>query len=458
LSRPARHPALAESLPPSCTKLFDEIGIRAAIDRAGFLRATGNTVQWADRERRVEMFDRSSLGYQVLRDRFDALLLDGAQAAGAAVEREASVRGAEREGDVWRVAFERPTGADELRAPWVLDCSGRSGVLARAWRRTESPSRTIAVAATWDREDAWPLEDETHTLVESYVNGWAWSVPVSRERRFVTVMLDPSVTEVPGRAELDAAYHAELGRTTALRDLVQGATLSASPWACDATPYTATRVCDDGMLLVGDAASFVDPLSSFGVKKALASAWLGAVVVHTALTDPTATAPALALYAERERAMYDHLRLGSAALSREAAGAHESPFWSARGESEPSEPKSEWDVEALRADVRVHAAFEELKRRPSIHLRASDTMEIVRRAIVRGHRVVLDEHLTGPTAPRGVRYCKNVDLVVLARLAPTVDQVPELFDAYNRAAAPVPLPDFLGALSALVGLGVLTIS
>jgi hypothetical protein len=85
-------------------------------------------------------------------------------------------------------------------------------------------------------------------------------------------------------------------------------------------------------------------------------------------------------------------------------------------------------------------------------------MEIVRRAIVRGHRVVLDEHLTGPTAPRGVRYCKNVDLVVLARLAPTVDQVPELFDAYNRAAAPVPLPDFLGALSALVGLGVLTIS
>ena len=34
-SRPARQPALAESLPPSCTKLFDEIGVRAAIDRAG---------------------------------------------------------------------------------------------------------------------------------------------------------------------------------------------------------------------------------------------------------------------------------------------------------------------------------------------------------------------------------------------------------------------------------------
>src|SRR5262245_21177819 len=78
LSRPSRQPALAESLPPSCTKLFDEIGVRAAVERAGFVRATGNTVQWADGERRVEMFDRAMPGLQVQRDRFDALLLDGA--------------------------------------------------------------------------------------------------------------------------------------------------------------------------------------------------------------------------------------------------------------------------------------------------------------------------------------------------------------------------------------------
>ena len=60
LARAPRQPPLAESLPPSCVKLFDEIGVRAAVDRAGFIRATGNTVQWADRARRVEMFDRSA--------------------------------------------------------------------------------------------------------------------------------------------------------------------------------------------------------------------------------------------------------------------------------------------------------------------------------------------------------------------------------------------------------------
>src|SRR6476659_10201763 len=103
LARATRQPPLAESLPPSCVKLFDEIGIRAAVDRAGFIRATGNTVQWADRARRVEMLDRSALGYQVSRDKFDELLLAGAQVAGASVERDVAVREVEREGDVWRV-------------------------------------------------------------------------------------------------------------------------------------------------------------------------------------------------------------------------------------------------------------------------------------------------------------------------------------------------------------------
>ena len=69
--------------------------------------------------------------------------------------------------------------------------------------------------------------------------------------------------------------------------------------------------------------------------------------------------------------------------------------------------------------------------------------------------MVLDEHLAGPASPAGVRYCRNVDLVTLAGLAPRFDQVPDLYEAYNRAAPPAPLPDFLGALSALIGLGMM---
>ena len=75
VGRAASRRQLAESLPPSCTKLFERLGVRSAIDAAGFVHATGNTVQWGGRERRVEYFDGGTYGYQVPRGEFDALLL-----------------------------------------------------------------------------------------------------------------------------------------------------------------------------------------------------------------------------------------------------------------------------------------------------------------------------------------------------------------------------------------------
>src|SRR6266699_3761651 len=74
LTRPGHRRALAESLPPSCVRLFDRLGVREEIDAVGFLRATGNTVHWGEEPERVERFADGALGYQVPRDAFDSLL------------------------------------------------------------------------------------------------------------------------------------------------------------------------------------------------------------------------------------------------------------------------------------------------------------------------------------------------------------------------------------------------
>jgi flavin-dependent dehydrogenase len=434
--------------------------VRARIDEAGFVRSTGNTVQWAGKARSVERFDAGLFGLQVSRDRFDALLLAAAEASGASVRRDTAVTEASRDASgVWRVTYHDGSATITRHARWVLDCSGRAGVLARrGWRRPRAASRTIAVAGVWERGDAWPIEDDSHTLVESYDNGWAWSVPVSRTRRYVTVMLDPSITAIPARATLEAAYRAELMRTTMLRDLVADAILTEVPWGCDASPYSADRFSDDGVLLVGDAGSFVDPLSSFGIKKALASAWLAAVAVHSAIGDTSMSTPALDLFSRRERSMYEHLQHQSAALSRDAAGAHESPYWASRGETNAAPSDGDLDMSALRNDSRITAAFDALKRAPSVRLRLGDSLMFVERAMVRGNRIVLERHLAGPQLPSPVRYCSSVDLLLVTQLANGYDQVPDIFDAYNRSAPPAPLPDFLGALSTLVGLGLLSLA
>jgi hypothetical protein len=238
-------------------------------------------------------------------------------------------------------------------------------------------------------------------------------------------------------------------------DLIEHAVLTEQPWGLDASPYSAPRVGESGILLVGDASSFIDPLSSFGVKKALASAWLASIVVNSALTDSALESPALALFEEREQRMYRSLQEQAAALAQDAVAAHAGEFWSARVDHEDAEATSELDAALTRGDPRVLGAFEELKRRDEMALRASAALSVVQRAVVRGNRVVLEDHLASPAVPRGTRYCRNVDLVTVARLAPRFDQVPDLFAAYNRAAPPAPLPDFLGALSALIGLEML---
>src|SRR5205823_6201775 len=112
-------------------------------------------------------------------------------------------------------------------------------------------------------------------------------------------------------------YASVLSRTVAMREIIRQGTLVGAPWARDASPYGFDRAGEDGVLLVGDAASFVDPLSSFGIKKALASAWLAAVVTNSSLRDPSLTPPALDLYTSREREMHGELQRRAEELSRD---------------------------------------------------------------------------------------------------------------------------------------------
>ena len=442
---------LGESLPPSCVALLERVGF-AGLSAGGFLRSTGNTVYWGSSEARAERFAEGRYGYQVERAALDALLAREAAGAGADVRIGANVTGIQR-GATTRVAFEHDGESSTIDADWVLDCTGRVGMIARsAWRQPEQAARTMALVGVWEA-DEWPGPDPSHTIVESTREGWAWSVPVSERRRYVTLMVDPAITQVAGRAALEDEYTAQLQRTHSLGALVKKAARIAPVFARDASPYSARVYGERGALVVGDAGSFVDPLSSFGIKKAVASAWLASVVVHSILLNESIAEPALELFNGRERSVYDALRRATGALARDAAAASPGVFWASRAMAAATDPEasSEPDAAALREDPDVLRSFAELREREVLRLRASDRVRRSRRPTVRGNRVVVEDHLVVPAFPDGVRYIRNVDLLQLSELAVAHEQVPDLFEAYNRAASPVALPDFLGALSLLIG-------
>ena len=444
---------LAESLPPSCIPLLDTAGVRDAVDGAGFIRATGNTVWWGGAPMRVEAFPGDAAGYQVPRSRLDAVLAASAVAAGAVPLRPATALRVTAAGEEQVVALATEEGPREVRARWVLDCSGRTGVAARASRLSPAGGlRTMALVGEWERRGGWPVPDETHTLVESTEWGWGWSVPLTLTTRCVTVMMDPVATPLAPGPELDDRYRSLLARLPALGGLVQGATPIGNAWACDATPYEAREVGQGRTLLVGDAASFIDPLSSFGVKKAIASAWLAAVAVHTDLVTPATGAAAVDLFRAREAAYVRGAARELGAVSRQAHDEGAPGFWAARASLHADEEEAA-SVERLRADPDVVTAFGVLRESGPVQLLRSPELRTELRPVVRGNLVVLDDHVVVPGLGESLRYLRNIDLAVVLEVAVGTDDVGEMYTRYTRRLGPASLPDFLGALSVLLGKG-----
>jgi len=198
---------------------------------------------------------------------------------------------------------------------------------------------------------------------------------------------------------------------------------------------------------VGDAATFIDPLSSFGVKKALTSGWLAAIVVHSILDSPTMQDVALEFFDSRERQVANSFRRQAARYAEDAGARH--PFWQARAALGQPDDENEDEHAA------VMAALRDLQQRPSLSVIQGDEVTIIRRPLIRGRRLVMEDHVSLPSWPDGVRYIRNVDVLLVLRLALQHRDVGDLYEHVVRVQPGVDLPDVLGVLATLLARGAL---
>jgi hypothetical protein len=303
-----------------------------------------------------------------------------------------------------------------------------------------------ALLGVWSRPGGWPAADETHTSVETYDDGWAWTVPTSASVRHTAVMVHGGRSRIVRGDTLAETYARELAKTRRLGPQSAGAVLE-DVWACDASIYTASSFAGPGFLLVGDAGATIDPLSSFGLKKALTSAWLAAVAANTWLLHPEREATLTGFFSRWEAAVYATHLARSREFAVEAFARHPSPFWEAQARM-PVAPERSVDERVLLRDPAVSAALAALKARDGLALVRNDTVRWTDTAIVRGREIVTAEALPldGGAA---IRFLSDVDLVVLATLAPQYRQVADLVEAYTRRH---PTANFVGVLGALAFL------
>ena len=226
--------------------------------------------------------------WQVLRSEFDQMLLDNARAKGVEVLEETMVRELIQEnGAVTGVKAVGKSGETlEFQAPITIDASGRDAlaVTRSGWKVRDPFLNKIAVWTYYQGALRDPGIDEGATTI-AYLpeKGWFWYIPLPENMVSVGAVAEKAYL-YNGTRNLATIFHHEVAKNAWVQQhLAPGR--QTGPYRVTGEYSYRSRYCAaDGLVLVGDAFAFLDPVFSSGVFLALRSGELAADAVDAALT------------------------------------------------------------------------------------------------------------------------------------------------------------------------------
>jgi flavin-dependent dehydrogenase len=226
--------------------------------------------------------------WQVLRSEFDQMLMENAREKGAEIREETTVKQLLKEGTrVAGVLAENKDGRKiEYRAPITLDCTGKESFAAvrNNWRVGDPNLNKVAVWTYYKGAKRDEGIDAGATTV-AYVpeKGWFWYIPQHNEMFSVGIVAEGKYLTRDGMKSPEAIFKREIEQNLWVKDhLTPGQ--QVGPYYITSEYTHHSRHCyADGLLLVGDAFCFLDPVFSSGVMLALKSGVLAADTVHEAI-------------------------------------------------------------------------------------------------------------------------------------------------------------------------------
>lgn len=338
---------IGESLLPSTVHgIATLLGVEEQLHAAGFTRKHGGTFRWGSNPRpwtfsfavSPMLEGPTSYAYQVERMRFDKILLDNARDHGVEVRESCTVVDVLDDGERVRgVRYVDGAGQEHtVEAEWVVDASGNKSRTHRhvgGERRYSEFFRNLALFGYFEGGKRLPAPNSGNILSAAFEDGWFWYIP-----------LTPELTSVGAVVHRDAAAKVQGDPEAALRKLIDACPL-ISEYLSDAKrvtegPYGELRVRKDysycntkfwrpGMVLIGDAACFVDPVFSSGVHLATYSGLLAARSINSCRAGTVDEKEAFEEFERRYRREYGVFYEFLVSFYGMQAG-EESYFWAAK--------------------------------------------------------------------------------------------------------------------------------
>jgi len=309
---------IGESLLPFCYFPLQRIGMIERMNASAFPRKYA--VQFAGPDGKVSapfyffqhMDHEAAVTWQVLRSQFDQMLLDNAREKGAEVREATEAVGLLREdGRVCGVEAAASDGSRyALRAPLTIDASGRGALAIKAndWRKCDPMLNKVAIWTYFRGALRDPGRDEGSTTVAFLPDrGWFWYIPLPDDTVSVGVVAEREYLFADGPA-LPSIFCREVGRNQWIRDHLASGRQFGQYYVTKEFSYRSEYCGQDGLVLVGDAFAFLDPVFSSGVYLALRSGELAADAAHAALAARDVSAARFAAYAERVRGEIEAMR------------------------------------------------------------------------------------------------------------------------------------------------------
>lgn len=313
---------IGESLLPSTIHgICRLIGVSDEIAKAGFVKKGGGTFKWGASADpwtfsfsvSPKMAGSTSFAYQVERMKFDQILLDNARRCGAEVREECSVTGIiDEDGRVAGARYTDASGAEhQVLAMYMVDASGNKSRLYGSVGGTRQYSeffRNLALFGYFENGKRLPEPYAGNILCEAFPSGWFWYIPLSA-----------TLTSVGAVVPKEFASRVQGDPERMLRDLIRESPIIADNLSgatrVNSGPYGQLRVRKDysyhqtkfwrpGMVLIGDAACFVDPVFSSGVHLATYSALLAARSINSIIAGKTTEEAAFREFETRYRREY----------------------------------------------------------------------------------------------------------------------------------------------------------
>jgi len=220
-------------------------------------------------------------------------------------------------------------------------------------------------------------------------------------------------------------YLAQIAETVATRGFLDGARLATRLRSCESSWYRAARIGGEGWLAAGDALSWIDPLTSQGVRKAIASGMTTAVVANTLLREPAMADAARAYGLAEETRSYAFFRESAVRSLIAESRWPERPFWRHRtagtlGEPgpDPSPPRR-----SLLRGLARSVPLDRLRLSWAPEARLEEKLVVVR-SVLRPRRTVVTRSI-----PAGVQS-PDLDLDALFPLVAARQTLPVIVDGY----------------------------